>query len=293
MNPGLLSCLQRHRTVVGSALRPGPLLVVFLALALVSPAPAADATLPVPKDPGDISASVILPSPGREEILPAPAEPFRAGESLKFSVSYGFIHAGTAWLEVPGLRRYRGHPVYHLVARAESNAFFSRFYKVRNRITSLWDLDGQFSRRYVEDRREGKYRQRDDIVFDPEKHVATYSDGKSYPIPPGVQDALSSFYYARTLPLPLGGSVLFHYHASRKSQPLQVKILGRERVKTPAGTFDCVAVEPILRAGGIFKHSGRLVIWLTDDERRIPVLMKSKVIIGSINVTLVEARAGA
>jgi hypothetical protein len=53
-----------------------------------------------------------------------------------------------------------------------------------------------------------------------------------------------------------------------------------------------VAVEPILKAGGIFKNSGRLVIWVTDDERRMPVLMKSKVAIGSISVVLVEARAG-
>jgi hypothetical protein len=122
--------------------------------------------------------------------------------------------------------------------------------------------------------------------------VAVYSDGRAFPIPPRVQDALSSFYYTRTQALPLGGSVVFHYHSSRKSQPLQVKVLGRERIQTPAGTFNCVAVEPVLKAGGIFKSSGRLVIWLTDDRRRIPVLMKSKVIIGSISVVLQEAKGG-
>ena len=67
---------------------------------------------------------------------------------------------------------------------------------------------------------------------------------------------------------------------------------GRERIETPAGTFDCVGIEPVLKAGGIFKSSGRLVIWVTDDERRMPVLMKSKVAIGSVSVVLVEARAG-
>ena len=190
------------------------------------------------------------------------------------------------------MRQYQGHEVYLLLARAESNAFFSRFYKVRERIESYWDRRGLYSRRYVEDRREGKFRQQSDIVFDPVRNEAVYSDGRTFPVPARVQDALSAFYYFRTQALPLGGSIVFHYHASRKSQPLQVKVLGRERIETPAGTFDCVGIEPILKAGGIFKNSGRLVIWVTDDERRMPVLMKSKVAIGSISVVLVEARAG-
>ena len=117
-------------------------------------------------------------------------------------------------------------------------------------------------------------------------------DGQAFPIPPGVQDALSSFYFTRTQALPLGGSVYFDYHSSRRSQPLEVRVLGRERVKTPAGTFDCVAIEPMLKAGGIFSNKGRLVIWLTDDERRMPVQMRSKVSIGSVSVILQEVKPG-
>ncbi len=265
----------------------------LLILLLASPGRGADPVLVAPPDSGDIAGSVIVPAPGQGEVLPAPAAPFGVGESLRFSVRYGFIHAGSAWLEVPQVRPWKGHDVYELVARAESNAFFSRFYKVRERIVSLWDRGGRFSRRYTEDRREGKYRARNDITFDADRNQAVYSDGRTFPVPPRVQDALSSFYYARTQALPVGGSIVFHYHNSRKSQPLQVKILGREHVKTPAGEFDCVAIEPILKAGGIFKSSGRLVIWLTDDERRMPVLMKSKVVIGSISVVLEEAKPGA
>jgi hypothetical protein len=91
----------------------------------------------------------------------------------------------------------------------------------------------------------------------------------------------------------VGGSVVFDYHASRKSQPLEVRVLGRQRVDTPAGRFDCIAVEPILKAGGIFANKGRLVIWLTDDARRMPVMMKSKVTVGSISVMLLEVKPGA
>jgi hypothetical protein len=265
---------------------------VLLAIALTSASPAGDSTLPVLQDSADIASSIQVPGPGLAEVLPAPAQAFGARESLKFSVQYGIIHAGNAWLEIPEVRQFQGHEVYLLRARAESNAFFSRFYKVRERIESYWDRRGLYSRRYVEDRREGKFRQQSDIVFDPVRNEAVYSDGAAFPVPARVQDALSAFYYFRTQALPVGGSIVFHYHASRKSQPLQVKVLGRERIKTPAGTFDCIGIEPILKAGGIFKNSGRLVIWVTDDQRRMPVLMKSKVAIGSISVVLVEAKAG-
>lgn len=236
------------------------------------------------------SSSFAPPATG--ETLPAVPQPFRAGESLRFSVQYGFIKAGTAWLEVPEVVDWNGRPSWRLVARAESNGFFDKVYKVRNRIESVWDQEELFSWRYFEDRHEGRYTANDTLLFDPAAGEVRYKDGQTYPIPPEAQDALSAFYFTRFQPLPLGGSISFDYHASRKSLPLEVKVLGREKVKTPAGRFDCVVIEPMLKAGGIFKNKGRLVIWLTDDERRMPVLMRSKVLIGSISVVLQEARPG-
>ncbi len=168
----------------------------------------------------------------------------------------------------------------------------SLIYKVRNRIESTWDRDGRFSWRYAENRREGGYRVQEEILFDYPKREALYRNGTRFPIPDRCQDALSAFYYTRTQALPIGGSIVFDYHASRKSLPLEVRILGRDRMKTPAGTFDCVVIEPVLKAGGIFKNKGRLLIWLTADDRRIPVRMRSKVTIGSVDVILQEFAAG-
>ena len=242
---------------------------------------------------GDISATVVKPAAGQQEVLAAPQRPIRPGEYLRYTVQYGVIKAGRAYLEVPEIKEFNGREVYTLVARAESNSFFSAMYKVRNRIESYWDKDGLYSWRYSENRREGGYKAKNEIVFDYGEHEAKYADGRKFPIPAQVQDALSSFYYTRTQPLPIGGSIVFDYHASRKSQPLEVRVIGRERIKVPAGTFDCIAIEPILKAGGIFKNKGRLVIWITNDERRIPVLMRSKVMIGSISVVLQEAKLPA
>ena len=267
-----------------------PIWCLVAGLLVASPAPAADPGDSVRVDNEDLPVAGTLPGTG--EVLPASPRAVRPGESLRFSVQYGVIHAGSAWLEVPGGREYEGRPVVLLVARAESNGFFSSFYKVRNRIESYWDSTGHYSLRYTEKRREGKYRAESDIRFDYDKQEAVYKDGRTFPIPPNVQDALSSFYYTRLQALPLGGSVMFDYHASKKSAPMEVKVLGRQKVKTPAGTFSCVAIEPVLKAGGIFKNKGRLVIWLTDDDRRMPVLMKSKVAVGSISVVLQEVKPG-
>ena len=285
----------------GGALRPvrSVALWCLAALAGLSPltrAGAARGPEGLPPGVADTSGLPALPAPpvgGEREVLPPVTRPFRPGEWLKFSVQYGVIHAGIATLEVPEVREWQGRPVYHFLARAESNNLFSKIYRVRNRIDSYWDADGRFSWRYSEDRHEGEHRFRDVIIFDHTRLEARYGNGQTFPIPPQVQDALSALYFTRFQSLPLGGSIVFDYHASQKSAPLEVRILGRDRVDTPAGRFNCIVIEPVLSAGGIFKNNGRLIIWITDDARRMPVLMKSKVIIGSISALLVDARLGA
>jgi len=71
---------------------------------------------------------------------------------------------------------------------------------------------------------------------------------------------------------------------------MEVRVIRRERVEVPAGKFDCVVVEPVLKSEGIFKSKGEMMVWISDDDRRIPVQVKSKVPIGSISVSLTDMR---
>ena len=73
-------------------------------------------------------------------------------------------------------------------------------------------------------------------------------------------------------------------------KPVRVIVHARDRVRVPAGTFDCIVVEPVLREAGLFNQKGRMVVWVTDDERRMPVMMKSKVLVGTIDVELKSYR---
>jgi hypothetical protein len=110
-------------------------------------------------------------------------------------------------------------------------------------------------------------------------------------VPPFVQDVLSALYYVRTLNLVVGKSIFIDNHAEKKIYPLEVKVYKKEKVEVPAGKFNCWKVEPFLKSTGIFRQEGRLIVWLTDDSRKLPVLMKSKVTIGSISVRLQEIKS--
>ncbi|HEU5310298.1 MAG TPA: DUF3108 domain-containing protein, partial [Candidatus Eisenbacteria bacterium] len=161
---------------------------------------------------------------------------------------------------------------------------------VRDRAESFIDAESLYTRRFVKRLREGGYEKDIDVRFDQETRKARYSDGETFDVAAGVHDVLSAFYYVRTVPLPTGSSITIPTHDNKKSYEMLVKVHKRERVEVPAGKFDCVVVEPILKSEGVFKSKGSIHVWLTDDARRIPVLVKSKIPIGSISVSLTDMR---
>ncbi len=222
--------------------------------------------------------------------LPGKHPSIRVGERLDFSVRYGMIRAGEATMEVTGVEDAFGHQSYRVVSRARSNSVFDTIYRVRDVVESWMDADYLYSRRFRKTLREGNYRADQDIEMDQENRLARYQDGRVFEFAHGAMDVLSAFYYVRTLDLKVGQDLWLDSHADRKNYPLKVIVRGREEVSTPAGRFDCLVVEPMLRTPGLFKHEGKLTIWLTDDERRMPVLMKSKIPVGSITVTMTGFR---
>jgi hypothetical protein len=212
---------------------------------------------------------------------------FGEGEKMVYSVQYGIVSAGEASLEIRNITTIGGTDCYRIVSNARTNDVFSVFFKVRDRFESYLDTTELYSVRYEKHVREGKFRRDDIVEFDQHAHTAIYKD-KTVPIAPRTQDVLSAMYYVRTLPLEVGQSISVANHTDGKNYPLVIKVLRKEPVTVDAGTFDCVVVEPILRGPAIFTQKGRLTVWLTDDRYKIPVLMKSKVVIGSVAAVLKE-----
>jgi hypothetical protein len=216
--------------------------------------------------------------------------PWKVGEYFQFSIEWSGLNGGNALMQVQNLQTVDGHRVWRIVTKAESNSFVSKFYKVRDRAESCIDAESLYTRRFEKHLREGAYKKDLAIRFDQRARKAVYESGKSMDVPARVHDVLSAFYYVRTCPLPDGGTISIPTHDNEKSYDMVVKVIRRERVEVPAGKFDCVVVEPIMKSEGIFKSKGEMFVWLSDDDRRIPVQVKSKVPIGSISVALTDMR---
>jgi hypothetical protein len=212
---------------------------------------------------------------------------FGEGEKLVFSVQYGIVNAGNASLEIRNIASLDSVDCYRIVSNARTNDVFSVVFKVRDRYESYMDTTELYSLRYEKHVREGKFKRDEVVNFDQHEHTAIYQD-REVRIAPRTQDVLSALYYVRTLPLEVGQSVSVANHTDGKNYPLVINVLRRETVKVDAGTFDCLVLEPILRGPAIFTQKGRLTVWVTNDRYKIPVLMKSKVVIGSVAAVLKE-----
>lgn len=225
---------------------------------------------------------------GFELVRPVPdMVPFGEGEHLVFAIQYGLIYAGDATLEVRSNAELNGRKAYHLVSIARTNKTFDVVYKVRDRHESYMDMEHLHTVRFEKHLREGKFGRDKVIDFDQINHLAIYPD-KEVGIPPNTQDFISALYYIRTIPLEPGQAVWMPNHSDGKNYPIFVKVLRKEQVEVQAGKFDCLVIEPVLETSAIFENTGKLTIWLTDDNFRMPVLMRSKVAVGSFEAVLKE-----
>jgi hypothetical protein len=119
------------------------------------------------------------------------------------------------------------------------------------------------------------------------------SDRHVVEIPDGTQDALSSLYYLRSQEsFTDSRPVVINVHDSGKNWAVEVHVLGREMLKTPLGEFRTIKVKTYPKYEGVFMHKGEIFMWLTDDDHRVPLLMKSTITIGSIMAMITEMKLG-
>jgi hypothetical protein len=219
------------------------------------------------------------------------ATAFPIPERLEFELSYTGITAGHAVQEVKLLDNE-----IQIVSTARSADWLRLFFPVDDRIESLLtsNTPAQFigtPRLYHERKHEGKTITNREARFDRQKlEVITIDhrngNEKKQTITKRTYDTLSSFFYFRTVPLQIGTSYYIDIYDCNRLWNTEVKVLRREDLTTALGRFKTIVIQPLLKSEGIFARTGDMVIWLTDDERRIPVQMKSKVIVGSITATL-------
>jgi hypothetical protein len=223
--------------------------------------------------------------------------PFAPGEKLEYALRWENVPAGSIKLEILPVKSFNGEQVYHFVLTAETNKFIDVFFKVRDRIDAYADIAMTRSVRYQKKQREGR-RERDEVVeFDWNNSQVQYSNfGKKIePIElmDGSFDPLSAFYYSRMMDFENGGRFERPITDGKKNGLGRLHMVGRETIKLANGKqYDTYRLEPELdHVGGVFNKSNdaQIQIWVTADEKRIPVRIQSKVSVGSFIGELVSA----
>ncbi len=216
---------------------------------------------------------------------------FSYGERLDYKVGYSFITAGNGYFQImPVVSQYNNRRCYDIRFRVYSLESLKWIYQVDDAYRTLLDEEGIFPWMFQQRIREGNYKRDVKAYFDQSKNMAFEGD-KSFKIPPYVHDIVSAFYYVRTQDLTnmKKGSVFYlENYFGKKTNKLGIKIHGKQTVKVDAGTFKTILIEPLVVDGGLFKSEGNILIWVTDDEMKIPVKVSTKIVIGDVYAELTK-----
>lgn len=217
---------------------------------------------------------------------------FKSGEKLGYKLKYGIFTAAEAHLRVEDSPvKFDNKPGYHIIADGVTAGTFDVFYKVRNRYESFVDQKTLLPNYYTENRHESSYRHTDKVTFDHDKEVIKAAKGE-YPFTGKVFDFVSAYYFARCLDvskIKVGEIIELRYFLEDGIHALTITYMGKERVKCPLGTFNCLKFNPTIIPGRIFRKDSKLYLWITDDANRIPVKAHVEVVVGSLTMDLTSA----
>jgi len=235
----------------------------------------------------------------RSAIAPLPpAALLRPNESLTYSVSWSnIITAGIAVLKVGDEKLPEGRSALSFVITGHSTGIVEKLYHVHDMARSIFDpLIGQSLSYKVKEVYGSKLRRRE-LTFDSAHGtvISKLNDDatETLPVPVHVLDPLSALYVIRMMDnFTVGKSTVLSVFESGKNWSVEIQVLGKEKVKTPAGEFDAIKLRTYPRYEGVFLNKGVVFLWLSDDNRKIPLLIKSSLKVGSFVLTLTERKLG-
>lgn len=216
---------------------------------------------------------------------------FETGEKLRYRVTYGFMDAGEATIEVKSTtKKGDGRELQHAVATGKTLGGFDNFYHVHDVYETYIDKKSMMPWYFVRNVDEGGYKINQNYTFKHnEKKVNNGS--KDFDITMGMQDMISSFYKARTLNfagMTPGKTFSFKCFMDDEIYDLKIKYKGKEEIKIRKGKFQCYKFVPVVQTGRYFESEEDVQFWVTADKNRIPILVKAKIPVGTVKMHLVE-----
>ncbi|PKN79743.1 MAG: hypothetical protein CVU48_04480 [Candidatus Cloacimonetes bacterium HGW-Cloacimonetes-1] len=225
------------------------------------------------------------------------ANNLRDGEKLVYDIKYGIVSAAEASLELNSMT-FQGKPVWQIVSNSSTYSFFDVFFKVRDKVESLWEKDTLLPIRFTKRLNEGSYKQIRVHNYDHVSGRSLYQrwnfkrgkfTNKDIKIPKDTQDIFSAFYLVRIMDLMPGRNVVLNITADGKSIDTEIVVHRLETIDSIFGRKECLVIEPKMKGEAIFKQSGRIWIWITNDEYKVPLKMESEISFGSFVAILKSA----
>lgn len=218
------------------------------------------------------------------------------GEWFKFRVHYGFITAGYATLETKGTK-YKGKDVFHVKGFGETVGVSKWFFRVKDDYQSYIDQEKDIPYFFIRNIDEGGYKKDQEIEFNHKTNVATVNDKKNNEIakfgfPDGTQDMISAFYYLRNRldvkNIKEGEVIEINMFFDNENYKFRLKFLGREVLDTNFGKVPSLVFRPYVQSGRVFREKESLTVWVSDDDNKIPLLVKADLAVGSLRASLIH-----
>jgi len=217
---------------------------------------------------------------------------FSFGEKITYKVRYNMhfnLNVGEVTFEVkPNAEKVAGKDCYHVVAEGKTYPFYDPFFKVRDKYETYIEKQSILPFVFIRNIMEGGFKTNQYVVFNHYKDMAK-STKKIKKIPDNTQDMLSALYYARTLDFSKavkGQAFYMTTYIDDSAYKVGMKYMGKENVKTDAGTYRCVKLQPILIVDRVFKSDDQMMLRVTDDANHIPVRVESGISVGKIRADL-------
>lgn len=214
---------------------------------------------------------------------------FIAGEKLTYLLHYGFIKGGIATLSLTTDSTLE-YDALHAKMYAYTTGLTDKIFRIEDRYESYFDSENTLPYKSVRDINEGGYTFYNEVEFAHNDTLVTSHKSGQKTVPKGTLDMVSALYFLRTLDidtLKKGAELSFNTFFDDTVFPFKLRYKGKERIKTKKGKIRCHRFDPIVEPGRIFNSEDDMSFWLTDDENRIPVLIKFDLIVGSVKCELI------
>ncbi|MBJ6727929.1 DUF3108 domain-containing protein [Geomesophilobacter sediminis] len=243
------------------------------------------------------------PRPAVAQAPPANAKPVAvptavAGTGSYFSAQYEKLTYQITKLGIPvgsaELESKNENGVTSVGLRIKTNLAFSAIFPVDDVIETN-RIDGRFINTSIR-QREGSFRADEMFTINMQKRTVAWNDlvhgrRQKLDVPTtDVVDSLTGIYYLRNRPLEVGKNEVMHVYDSEIYAEVPVEVLRKEEIRLPnLAKVATIVVRPLQKTAGMFRRTGDMLIWMTDDQNRVPVKIETTVAVGRVTAELLSS----